>query len=72
MSVWKKGEEICSSQHVQVLQSCCFPSSSTCSGDQLLSTPKRWVCWVLPEHKEMLLKGWATDGIFFTGSWKAV
>lgn len=42
MSVWKKGKEICPSQHFQIPQSCCFPSFPNFSGEQLLSTLKCW------------------------------
>lgn len=37
MKVSRKGKEICSSQHLQIPHSCCFPALSTFSVDQLPS-----------------------------------
>lgn len=37
MKVSRKGKEICSSQHLQIPLSCCFPALPTFSEDQLPS-----------------------------------
>lgn len=44
MSVSRKGKEICSSQHLQIPHSCCFPALSTFSVEQL---PSALTCWRL-------------------------
>lgn len=51
----KKGEEICSvlSDSPELL----LPGFSTFPADQPLSTLQCCLCWFLPEHKEMFLKG---------------
>lgn len=68
MSVWKKGKEICSSQHCQIPQSCCLPSFSTFSGDQLLNTLKCWGLLVSARAQGNTSEGpnnrW--DGFFLT------
>lgn len=61
MSVSRKGKEICkeicSSQHLQIPHSCCFPALSTFSVDQLPSALTRWCLLVSARAQGNTLEG---------------
>lgn len=65
MNVSRKGKEICSSQHLQIPHSCCFPALSTFSVDQLPSALTRWHLLVSSRAQANTLEGYLD---IFSGS----